>query len=700
LNSNASHLHGNSVKEDQGQSYTDTGDTGSGAAGLSDALILIQPITTLASAITDQVKEVSEITGIDGYTTRQKLTGSVMDILCAGSDMQRFQEVSKRLSAAGYQVALVHKSELANSSDYRRAVTARLDTNNNGAITFLDINGVEIQSYNRDSQMLIVIGSLEPGQYGASKALLASLYGETSNMGNSTAERLKDLSKQEPALMIIDESSLSPVFIDATMFNYDFLEKQRSLSLAQNFLTFVKLLEDADTPGRTHINTDFGQKTLPLGALASKPKTKQDTQKVFAMYSKLVTLAHKQGFFAAQRTGPENKPQQSASNPVLELVETLTQASLIGVTGALQPGPAVNPADKSAKVKPVSIKQPESTSPALPPPPPGASNAYSESGIENLVIRARRLGPPAFIFGCVALAVSLAAFSISQNSAINWYWSFLPLGVALCSASITFARCKGAISRLPTSRIRSMPMGIVEVKGQAKRKYDLKAPHSLVNCIYYNYRVLERTKQTLASGAKTETWRVINRGDSGRISFYVEDNTGKALVDPTGAIISGAQTSEYSSSFAEMISGGASQPNRRIIETVIPEGAELYVLGFARPTAKAPQARRQEYRERLKALKADQGLMSGYDADGDGTISIEEWAVAKADLDNQILQERINSDPLVENVVIGKHSGSGIFYISDKVESDILSSYRWKIPLLGLSGFALLVKGLWEVFGK
>ncbi len=675
----------------------------SSATGFSEALIVIQPITTLATDITGQVKQVSEITGLDNYTIRQKLTGSVMDILCSGSDIPRLEEITNRLSTAGYQAAFVRKSDLLGNNNDKRAVTARKETGADGAITFLDINGEEILQWSRTSRFLVVTGSLDPEQYGTSRNLMASLYGEDSNFITPPIERITDLSKQKPGLMIIDVLSSATMFVDATMFNYEFLGENLTLSLAQNYISLVKYLGGLDENSNTFINTDFGQKTLPLGPLASKPKTKPDVQNLFALYAKLVTLAHKHGFYVLEKAKLPKPSSKSASNPVLEIAETLTQASILGNDGALQPQTIlqhdVSPIGQTTQVeKNKSIAS--SRSAQLPPPPDRPDSAYIESGLYNIVMHIQRFGPPAFVIGCIVLSIALVSMSMSPRTTFSLYWSFLPIGLAMFNASIVFARRKGEISRLPTSKLRSMPMGIVEVKGLAKRKYALKAPHSLVDCIYYNFRVLERTTQTLSSGAETENWRVIIRGDSGRIPFYIEDSTGKALVDPIGAIISGAQTNEYSSSFAEMISGAASQPNRRIVETVIPEGAELYILGFARPTAKAPQAQKEEYRQRLKALKTDSALMKQYDTDGDGDISFEEWAVAKADLDNQILKERIESDPLHENVVIGKHSGSGLFYISDKEESDILNSYTWKIPALGLVGFALLVKGLWELLMK
>ncbi len=678
--------------------------------GFSEALVLIQPIATVTAGIDQQVKEVSEITGMDTYTVRQRLTGASVDILCAGNDKKHLQEVTLSLTKAGYQTAFIEKSDLAQSHTHKRAVAARLDSTNSNdnvnSITFLDMNGAELILWECNSPALIVAGSLASEQYGTSKALLATLYNGAAGVSAPNADSNKSLlvsiSKQSPALFLIPESKSTPILIDATRFNYEFLGERRTLSLARNFLTLVEILQGNTQSNRTQLNTDFGQKKLPIGILSSKPKRQSDVIKMFALYAKLMSLAYQQGFFKSHPVCantatkdvdvPSHLNFSSASNP--DITTPLTLGVIPGITGAL--GNATKPHKTPPTIQDTTRQESDSI---LPPAPEGSKLHGDQINLAKLITLAQRLGPPPLIIGCFALSIALIATTIFQHGAISSFWSFLPIGIALCVASVTFAARKRAISNLPTSRIRSMPMGVVEVKGQAIRKYALKAPHSLVNCIYYSYRILERTTRSMASRGEAETWRVVSRGDSGRVPFYVEDETSKALVDPVGAILSGAQTSEYTASFADMISGIATRPNRRIIETVIPEGAELYVIGFASPNSKSPTERHDEYRERLKALKADPELLARYDANNDGVISFEEWAVAKADLDNQLFQEKLKTDTNTESVVIGKHPHSGVFYISDKEESDILSSYTWKIPALGIIGFALLVKGILGLMG-
>ena len=665
-------------------------------SGFSDAVVLIYPIATLSTEIERQIHEVCEITGMDAYTVRQKLTGASIDVLCVGNDIPRLEGVTRSLLTAGYRAALVNKNELTQDKGYRRAVTAHLESNSTGEDTFFDANNTEVFHWNRSTRLLLVVGSIAPEKYGTSKTLIASLYGASSVSHNLQHNRLTDISKRQPALALLADDDSSPLLIDGAMFNYECLGERKTYSQAQNFLALLDSLQSASSPESVVVDTDFGLKRLPVGRLASNPRSKADTMTLLALYARLVRILGRHGFYNAP-----SQPSQAATNNRTTPIEPINGAPITPI-GAIAPdvsaGPGVG-SHRSSLQQTVSAGR--SLEATLPPPPPSPQRRFRDilslPGIVTYLGEFSSLGLTS-AFALVTVAVVFT--STSQQSALMFHLFAVILGALYCTIALILMKRKGAISRLATSRIRSMPMGVVEVNGTAMQKYALKAPYSLADCIYYNYRVMERTKQKIASDAGTDAWRVTNHGNSGHVPFYVEDDTGKILVNPKGAVISGAQTNEYTSSFAAMLSGSATQPNRRIIETIIPAGAELYIIGFAKPNSQAPDDRKQAYRRRLKALKSDPVAMAQYDSDGDGSISFDEWAVAKAELDNQLLAEQISADKDNDKVVIERHPGHGVFYISDKKESDILSSYRWKVPLFGAIGFGLLVKGLWELFGK
>jgi len=97
----------------------------------------------------------------------------------------------------------------------------------------------------------------------------------------------------------------------------------------------------------------------------------------------------------------------------------------------------------------------------------------------------------------------------------------------------------------PTSKIRSLAMGLVEIYGQAlaPQGNNLKSPFSNKDCVYYKYTVEEYRQQ-----GKHKRWVTVLSGDKIR-PFYVRDETGQVLVDPASAKIDIPMDNEYSSGF-------------------------------------------------------------------------------------------------------------------------------------------------------
>jgi hypothetical protein len=94
------------------------------------------------------------------------------------------------------------------------------------------------------------------------------------------------------------------------------------------------------------------------------------------------------------------------------------------------------------------------------------------------------------------------------------------------------------IENTPTSKIRSMAVGIVEVNGDAVNTKYLKTPFSNEDCVYYKYEIKEYRQHTSRdSKGRTHTyysWDTIATGEQ-RAPFFVRDETGQAYVEPTDA---------------------------------------------------------------------------------------------------------------------------------------------------------------------
>ncbi len=89
---------------------------------------------------------------------------------------------------------------------------------------------------------------------------------------------------------------------------------------------------------------------------------------------------------------------------------------------------------------------------------------------------------------------------------------------------------KRLIESIPTSTIRSLALGLVEISGQAQPEEGLlSAPFSGLPCVFYSYAVEERV-----GFEKNARWETMAKGTSEQ-PFFVSDTTGQVLVVPLGA---------------------------------------------------------------------------------------------------------------------------------------------------------------------
>lgn len=212
------------------------------------------------------------------------------------------------------------------------------------------------------------------------------------------------------------------------------------------------------------------------------------------------------------------------------------------------------------------------------------------------------------------------------------------------------------IRNTPTSKVRSMAMGLVEVKGTTKvAEEPLEAPFSGEDCVFYKYMVEEYKHQ-----GKHSRWVTIDEGRNGA-SFYVDDGTGQVLVDPRGAEleipadntieVDGGEVPPYEvTEFIENNEEVDSEDNsvdlgiaevdtgndRRYTEYYVTPGEDIYVFGKAMERPSFQGSSRNE-----------------------------------------------------ENIVINQDDHTPMFMISDSSEKELVSSLKWK-TYGGLIGGAIV----------
>lgn len=245
---------------------------------------------------------------------------------------------------------------------------------------------------------------------------------------------------------------------------------------------------------------------------------------------------------------------------------------------------------------------------------------------------------------------------LAQAPADDFWWPVLA-AAALSAGTLWFGFRKLRHARLmmdlPTSRIASAAQGYVELEGRALLLPgpEVISPLTGRRCAWWQFSV-ERKER----GRDNKTrWRVVERATSEEL-FLLVDPTGECVVDPFGATVIPSGTWRWH--------GHTRRPNGppparrswlaigdyRYTERLVELGTPLYVLGLFRTQhGQACFDERAAVRELLAEWKRDQAeLLRRFDADGDGQISLEEWAaVRKAALDTvrqQQVQRAVQPD--------------------------------------------------------
>ncbi|WP_305044672.1 GIDE domain-containing protein [Geoalkalibacter sp.] len=280
----------------------------------------------------------------------------------------------------------------------------------------------------------------------------------------------------------------------------------------------------------------------------------------------------------------------------------------------------------------------------------------------------------------------------------------LPAAVSagLFTAAFYCLRIKRLIENTPTSRIRSLAMGMVELNGHARRKYALVSPATQTACVWYRLRRYRRNEKS--------AWQLISESDSGAVPFLLDDGTGTITVDPQGARIKPTVQQEGFPGQEGLLvrSLGSDETHEKWVEELIHEGAFLYVLGSARPHRTPGPSLTERTREALRELKLDPKALEKYDRNGDGRIDAEEWDLARAAVEEQTLRDHLhqreNAAPGNTQAMIGRSCSHTRPFIIAQTESEahLTRGYTWSMAALfaaALGAAVWALKQMLPLFG-
>ena len=295
------------------------------------------------------------------------------------------------------------------------------------------------------------------------------------------------------------------------------------------------------------------------------------------------------------------------------------------------------------------------------------------------------------------MTILLAALAASGSNHATLFLAlgFL-VGLVLFFVGFRTYREYRILADTPIAPVRSIPMGLVHVHGNATGETPLTSPLTGVPCYYYSVQVEKYVKKDNES--KWETVRTENE----ERNFYLDDGTGRVLVNPHSAEYDVPQTFRAET-------GNQTVRNRYVDPTLgVPGPSQQNLVTYLTDNSKARAALAASNIPGAgalgKALAVEQGLESlemGVSVGHGVTMSIGESQSFRF-TEHCLLAERDcniigtcfeNPSPKDEhdrNMVM-KGQNEKTFLITSKAEGQIENSLRRKALAMILVGAALMV---------
>jgi hypothetical protein len=631
--------------------------------------------------------------GLDQYLTRQKLVGSGLAMLTQGS-YEESRKISALLRLHGFSCWLVEPRKPAFDLDLLRSLAIHKDH-----IEFTcQKASIRLE---RGTSVVGVLADLSGGlaDKHAKRLLAQNAYrGGRALKGLRQDEMIRVILQGQPVfdfyLLGQGDAVEFSVRVMPGRFNVDGLGDRASMSSRQNVLEIVKLVAEYAIPFRLHC--DFGLSQLPNCQTTKTSETTTvavENLKSLNNYGWLVTQLQGDG-----RSDMPTRDGTCSGAPVTEVdvIKELQGGDEMSVPDAVvdaAPGlveRASEPMADLGNASKASVALQDRKNPSHDdlPPPPDRPDPVRDWGRSLMTIggvaavAAFLAGAGGIQFFRQAAGALMTAGVVPALAAVALYWQ-----------GFSLIRLKRRVENTPTSKVRSIAMGLVEVHGRAQRLYALVSPMTQSACAWYRLRKYRR-------GSKNN-WKLTGEIDSNHVPFQIDDGTGKVTVHPVGACIQGKvrQTGYPGLSpltFTTFVN--ARDEDEKWVEDIIYEGTSLYVLGYARSLDEDRLGLRERILLKLRRLKLDHEAMRRYDADGDGQIDVKEWDNARQAVELEALGEQLElsrrRSRQEEHVVIGKSSQRGSpFIIAETVsEGELTGKYALlSVALLSAGAGACLV---------
>jgi hypothetical protein len=655
--------------------------------------LIVRQIPDAGSELDDLLRILQGEYGLDAYTAKQRLIGPGLVMFGKGG-FEKTGKIAALLYRHGFSSWQIEPSAPAVTPS--RLLTLEIQHEH---IQFESKNGPV--RLTRGTEVVAVFADLSGGLIDkhVKRILAQNTYRGRNALESLTGEEMIPIILQgKPALdfYLLDSHGqvMSAIRVLPGRFNHTGLGERATMSSRGNLEAMLTLVKEYAQPFRLH--SDFGLSQLPkcqVQRLEGGPSSLESNLKSLNRYGWLLTRLRGEGRPEDTTAFDDTQVGGVAAatvigQPVLGVV--------LGENGLAKAVPGLGEVSQEIRDA-LRDEEPDASDDRMKPPAKKDLPPLPERPATRMTMR--KMLTLIGTFAGVALLVLVMEGGSHLLRVIVKYCTqagAIPgiIALGLLWSGLHFIRLKRRIENTPTSKVRSIAMGLVEVHGKALRQYALVAPMTQSACVYYRLRKYRRQEKN--------KWRLVKDVDSSHVAFQIDDGTGQVVVDPQGASVKAKtrQTGFPGQSPLTFTAFDSADENEKWVEEIIYEGTTLYVLGFARPLRAERQSLRERSVEKLRELKLDRRALHRYDTDGDGQISEDEWQVARSDAEQAALKEHLAEGSgrkrQEEHVVIARPSQRGMpFVIAEAAsEAHLIRNYGLiSIPLLvaglAVAGFAL-----------
>jgi hypothetical protein len=295
------------------------------------------------------------------------------------------------------------------------------------------------------------------------------------------------------------------------------------------------------------------------------------------------------------------------------------------------------------------------------------------------------------------MALTYGLWSVSSPDPLSFLlnpviWALVgfPVGIYAFIRGFFLLRRKRFIQNVPRSTIRGAPLGLIQVAGKVEGPYTIIGPLSEEDCLYY--------RAVVWSKGERSPWRKAAE-ESLAAPFFLNDGTGKMMVDPRGAetelppVFSEEYQTDIPDHLRHFLSRHAvpSGLALKLEEYCVRPGDTLFAMGTLRENSRSGAG--SSPGEFLSPEAADLERRGEMEADWPGAAVAPQTNVAR------ISKPSIEFDLHPPVVLAG--SGNRPLFISSCSRSEIVETlglrsalYIWGGPILSLICFWYLLSRL------